>query len=133
MPDWPRLSVPGGKQGDDFDRSVFLKRKAETRRKILDAQAAREAELRQQIEGQPDRSFTDQIEALRKLTSRQISMLEAVEKTGGLLDQKHFKALQSLAFVVRSLSAEARAAAVGWDPARASDEELGSLVEAQGE
>lgn len=124
MPDWPRLSVPGGKQGDDFDRSVFLKRKAETRRRIADAQEQREMAMRQRVEGMPDRSFIDQIEALRRLTGRQIALLEEIEKTAGLLDGRQFKALQSLAFVVRSLSAESRAQSLGWDPSQATDAEL---------
>ena len=129
MPDWPRLSVPGGKQGDDFDQTVFLKRKAETRRKIQDAQAQRETEAKQRIAALPDRTFADQIEALRRLTNRQIAVLEEVEKTGGMLDSKHFKALQSLAFVVRSLSAEARAQSTGWDPTQASDADLAREIE----
>jgi len=129
VPNIPRLSTTGEKDGTDFDRNLFLRRRAETRRKVADAQAQREAELKRQLAAIPDRTFADQIEALRRLTSRQIALLEALEATGGMLDPKQFKALQSLAFVVRSLSAEARAQALGWDPTKLSDGELAAEIE----
>jgi len=132
VPDWPRLSTTGEKAGDDFDRNLFLKRKAETRRKVQDAQLEREQEMRRRAESLPDRSFGEQIEALRRLTNRQLAVLEALEATGGMLDGKQFRALQSLAFVVRGLSAEARASALGWDPARASDDELAEAANGAG-
>jgi len=132
MPDWPRLTTQGIQQGDNLDRNAFLKRKAETRRKIVEARAEAQREKLETARALPDRSFADQIEALRRLTNRQIAVLEMEEGAGGMLDSRQFKALQSLAFVVRSLSAEARAASQNWDPGAASDDELASITEGSG-
>lgn len=132
MPDWPRLSTTGKQEGDNLDRNTFLRRKAETRRKVVEARAEADRERQAAAAALPDRSFADQIEALRRLTNRQIAVLEMQETAGGALDARQFKALQSLAFVVRSLSAEARAASLNWDPARASDDELAEAADESG-
>jgi hypothetical protein len=129
VPNIPRLSQEGKQQGDpNFDRNIFLKRKAEARRRIVDAAAERAAKVAAEAAARPDRSFAEQIEALRRVCNHQIAALEILDSQGVVLDPKQFKALQSLAFVVRSLSAEARAAGQNFDPAHASDAELAQLA-----
>lgn len=131
MADTPRLLLPGTSTGDHLDRDLYLKRKAEDRRRVQDAAAAKAAELRRQAEAVGDRTFAEQIEALRKVCNRQIAVLELQERAGGMLSPQHFKSLQSLAFVVRSLAQEARAQAAGWDPSSLSQAELEGVAGGQ--
>jgi len=120
--------------GSDFLREAKVRAHQARKRRII-AEEAKDAESRQRErirkvqEGPPpNRSFADQVEAMRRLCDRQLALLELQEQEHGVLPVAEFRMVQKLAFILRTLGQESRAQASGWDATKASDAELQSLV-----
>jgi len=123
-----------GGSDHDFMRKVVARGDRVERRRIVAEKAQdltdrHKEKIRRIQEGPaPNRSFPEQIEAMRKLCDRQLALLELTEEEHGVLPVNEFRMVQKLAFILRTLGQESRAQANGWDASKATDKELQEIA-----